>query len=120
MSNFNKTTIDFGDLKGDEVLPFEFELINKPFPIKYCYTGCACTKLKEFPVDKVKGELHVKNTGFAARNNQVHRVITVVFDDGLEEHVPDGVGKAIKNKKKLTEVLTLIGNVIPESNKVKD
>jgi hypothetical protein len=112
MNYFDKTTFDLGDVRSDEVVDFEFKFVKEHAPIEYCHTGCSCTKLDEFPVDSVKGTVDVSATGYKARNNQVYRVINVMFDDGLPEYVANDVGKAIRNPKKLTEKLVIIGNVI--------
>lgn len=116
MSFYKTPVLHLGDVKETDVTNFKFEIkdgINTP--VQYVQIGCGCTSLLSKPVNgEVIGTLNIKNSGFNKETRQIHKTITVFFDDGEPEALANNVGKRVNNPSKMKQVLTLTGNVLKE------
>ncbi len=110
MLKFKQSSIDFGEVARDAVLPFEFYLESGNL---LCINpGCGCTKAEYDPKKgKITGTLSVGQAITKDYSGQFSRAITAYEDDWLP-FIDASDFRYKTNRKKGKQVLTLIATVV--------
>lgn len=110
----NDATYNFGDVKEDDVIKYEFEFLGNPNQIQYIEKGCGCTSAY-FEDGKIKGELDMaKAQSYESGENQVNKYVYVWLNDGQPRFMANNKKEKITNQNKAYFVLKLIGKVIKD------
>jgi len=115
--SFKTLKYEFGDVKPDDVLSFEFEYVGDLKNYHYHAEACGSCTSARFDKDekKLKGTFRIANAGGPYEDDvtKIHKGITVYFDPDEPEFIADPeTSRRKRNLKKRSIVLLLKATVI--------
>lgn len=102
MTHISTKTIELGEVKSTDIVPFTINWTGPTEDMLYYYKGCgSCTSLKFDPEGgKFDGTLTIGNTGFQRTEGTISKNVTIYINDGEPEFVPNPQGMRVPNPKK--------------------